>query len=138
RRLDQVGRIRLAALELMHRERAGEARNARREVGFEPLSVKGKRRRDRLDAGKCGLAVRFGHSRPRSGHKLPGPYQRSAGQCEAEGALARVRSSKDAIAAWYSTKTSYSRCSALRTRKRAARSHVLGARSSSGSTRQAS
>ena len=57
RRLQQIGRVRLPALELAHAERAGKALHARRKISLQPRRIEAQRRRDVLGAGERGLAV---------------------------------------------------------------------------------
>ncbi len=73
RRLDQVGRVRLAALELAQAERAGIAGQCGREIGVEPLRIDGERGRHRLHAGKCRLSI--------DGSRHPFKHQRSFRGC---------------------------------------------------------
>ena len=64
RRFQHVGRIRLAAAELLHGERALEARRVRREVGLQPRHIEAQRRRDLLGARIGRLPVDLGHAFP--------------------------------------------------------------------------
>src|SRR5262249_55263871 len=56
-RLQKIGGIGLAALELPHAERSGEIGEPRGEKGFEPGGIDGERIGDRFGAGKRGLAI---------------------------------------------------------------------------------
>jgi len=57
RRLQEVGRVRLAALELADLERAGESLDVFAQVGLEPADIEPQALGDLLGAGKGALAV---------------------------------------------------------------------------------
>jgi hypothetical protein len=59
--LEKIGRIRLPALELAHRERPAKARDFGFEIGGEPCLIEAQRCGDLLGAGKRGLAIDAGH-----------------------------------------------------------------------------
>ena len=61
RRLQQISRVRLAAFELLHAERTGEALHLRRQKFLETRGIKPQRGRRLLGAGKSLLAVEGGH-----------------------------------------------------------------------------
>src|SRR5262245_26687769 len=56
-RLEQIGGIGLAALELAHAQRGHEVRQARGEINFEPRGIERERAANVLGAGKRGLAI---------------------------------------------------------------------------------
>src|SRR5262249_39081 len=64
-RLQKVGGVGLAALELPRAERAGEIGQPRGEKGFEPRGIDGERAGDVLGPGKRGLAIDRRHEVPR-------------------------------------------------------------------------
>jgi hypothetical protein len=51
--LQQIGRVRLTALELAHHERGVEFRQAGSKEGLQPTDINGERRRNFLGAGEC-------------------------------------------------------------------------------------
>ena len=61
RRLQIIGRVRLPALELLDRQRAGETFHLAGQISLEPRGIERQRRRDVLGAREGLLAVDIGH-----------------------------------------------------------------------------
>src|SRR4029077_8112333 len=61
RRCQQIGRVRLAALELAYRQRALKATHMLRQIGFEPRRIKAQRLGDLLGSTEGDLALDLGH-----------------------------------------------------------------------------